>query len=561
MIGSAYVRTLVFWALAAAATLITEIAPAAAQPFAEYAVPTAGSVPGGLITGPDGNLWFTEYIGNKIGKVTTSGAFIEYTIPTAGSHPYGIAAGPDGNLWFTERFANQIGKVTTSGAFIEYPIPSANTHPLGITAGPDGNLWFAESAGNQIGRVTTSGTITEYPIPTAGSDPIGITAGPDGNLWFAESAGNQIGRVTTSGTITEYPIPTASNQPDFVTGGPDGNLWFVEGGSNKIGKVTTSGTFTEYPIPTASSDSFGITAGPDGSLWFAEYNANKIGKVTTSGAFHEYPIPTAGSGADQITVGPDGNLWFTEEVGNNIGRFNPTAPGPPDHFTCYKVGATKGSAKFPGILNPPGIALVDQFGSSQVAVKKPKFLCAPTDKNGEDPSAPTHPEHLKMYQIKNPLKPVLPTNIKVVDQFNPTGLFVDAKKPSHLLVPTVKSLSVPPPPPGAFVTDHFECYKVAVSNGTPKFVPILALPIGDQFGTMTVDVKKPQFLCNPVDKNGEDPTAPGHVDHLMCYQIKQVKTEPKFLKVGGVFVNNQFGPETLDVKKPAQLCVPALTTP
>jgi hypothetical protein len=81
-----------------------------------------------------------------------------------------------------------------------------------------------------------------------------------------------------------------------------------------------------------------------------------------------------------------------------------------DHFTCYKAGATSGSVKFLGIPNPPGVSLIDEFRSSQVVVKKPKFLCAPTDKNGEDPTAPTHAEHLKMYQIKDPLKPVLPTN-------------------------------------------------------------------------------------------------------------------------------------------------------
>jgi hypothetical protein len=117
-------------------------------------------------------------------------------------------------------------------------------------------------------------------------------------------------------------------------------------------------------------------------------------------------------------------------------------------------------------------------------------------------------------------------------------------------VPSVKSLSgpTPVPTPGAFVTDHFQCYKIAISKNTPKFVPVLGVSLGDQFGTMTVDVKKPAFLCNPVDKNGEDPTAPNHSDHLLCYKAKQVDAV-KFVKLVGVFVNNQFGSETLDVKK------------
>jgi hypothetical protein len=239
----------------------------------------------------------------------------------------------------------------------------------------------------------------------------------------------------------------------------------------------------------------------------------------------------------------------------------PTAK-PLDHFTCYKAGATGGSVKFSGIPNPPGVSLVDAYVSGQVQVKGPKFLCAPTDKNGEDVTAPTHPEHLKGYQIKYAVKPVLPTHVMVVDQFNPGGLFVDAKAAQYLFVPSVKSLTgpTPVPTPGTFVTDHFQCYKVAVSKNTPKFVAVTGVSVGDQFGTMTVDVKKPKYFCAPVDKNGEDPTAPSDLGHLMCYQVKQTDVV-KFAKLTGIFVNNQFGSETLDVKKPALLCLPATATP
>ena len=37
----------------------------------------------------------------------------------------------------------------------------------------------------------------------------------------------------------------------------------------------------------------------------------------------------------------------------------------------------------------------------------------------------------------------------------------------------------------------------------------------EQFGSMTVLIKKPALLCNPVDKNGEDATAPTHPIHLI----------------------------------------------
>src|SRR6266705_3035946 len=47
----------------------------------EYAL-SANSSPQGIVAGPDGNLWFAESTGQKIGKITTSGTITEYTTPT-----------------------------------------------------------------------------------------------------------------------------------------------------------------------------------------------------------------------------------------------------------------------------------------------------------------------------------------------------------------------------------------------------------------------------------------------------------------------------------------------
>jgi hypothetical protein len=113
-------------------------------------------------------LWFTEFGGNRIGRITTAGVITEYTVPTAASGPSVIAAGPDGALWFSEYDGNKIGRVTTSGAFAEYSIPTASGAPVGIVAGPDGALWFAEQGGNKIGQLFASilppiGAFNDYP--------------------------------------------------------------------------------------------------------------------------------------------------------------------------------------------------------------------------------------------------------------------------------------------------------------------------------------------------------------------------------------------------------------
>ncbi len=289
----------------------------------EYPTPTtASSEPAGITLGPDGALWFTETLGNKIGRISTSGVSTDYLLPIANSYPEGITAGPDGALWFTA--GANIGRITIAGAITEYAIPSGQGG-AGITAGPDGALWFTEDYGNQIGRITTTGVVTEYPVPLPGmtpnkggfangSVPLAITTGPDGALWFTDMIA--IGRITTSGTFTMYPAISSNG----ITTGPDGALWFTEyNGADGIGRITTSGAITSYPLPVGNGNN-SIAVGPDGALWFTEFDGTGIGRITTSGAASEYPVPTANSSPGGIVAGPDGALWFTERTGNHVGR-------------------------------------------------------------------------------------------------------------------------------------------------------------------------------------------------------------------------------------------------
>lgn len=283
-------------------------------------------VPGGpyvIVSGPDGNLWFTwgEW---EIGRMTVDGVVTEFSPSIYKSIPLGIAAGPDGNVWFTEGLLNKIGRITMSGVITEFPLPLPARGPKMITAGPDGNLWFTEQVGGAIGRITPSGTVTEFPLPSPGGAAWGITPGPDGNLWFTN--GDHIGRITPAGVITEFPIPTPSPGAAYIVAGPDGALWFTETDANKIGRMTTSGEVTEFPIPTPGSQPQGIVAGIDGHLYFAESYAAQVGRITTSGAITEFFIPADGY-VEGITVGPDGAIWLAMYQADAISRFS-IAPFP-----------------------------------------------------------------------------------------------------------------------------------------------------------------------------------------------------------------------------------------
>jgi hypothetical protein len=81
----------------------------------EFGGLSAGATPNGITAGSDGNLWFTEAVGNAIGRITTSGVVTEFGGLTAGAAPRRITSGLDGNLWFTEFGIDMIGRITTGG--------------------------------------------------------------------------------------------------------------------------------------------------------------------------------------------------------------------------------------------------------------------------------------------------------------------------------------------------------------------------------------------------------------------------------------------------------------
>jgi len=314
-----------------------------------------GVNPGGMALGPDNNVWFVERSGNKIGMIIadpangTVGTITEFGGLTASSLPVAIAAGPDGNLWFTESTGNRIGRITTSGTVTEFSAGiTAGASPTSIAAGPDGNLWFTEYNIDRVAKITTGGTVTEYGAGiTAGSNPNGIAAGPDGNLWFTETTGSQIGKITTAGVVTEYAAGiTAGSSPRNIFAGPDGNLWFTETTGNQIGQITTAGVVTEFNTGiTPGAQPWGIAAGSDGNLWFTEYAAGQIGQITTAGVVTEfYSGITPDAGPYDIAAGPDGNLWFTEQDIDRIGRITPGGV-----VTEFSFGITPGAA-------PAGIA-------------------------------------------------------------------------------------------------------------------------------------------------------------------------------------------------------------
>jgi streptogramin lyase len=278
----------------------------------ETGLPASDGDPYAITAGPDGNIWLTTSVGGghpdfilRIGPgdtVTPFQAGVRIGGGVFGTGPERITSGPDGNLWFTEFWTNRIGRMTPAGVLTEFPIPTPDSAPRGIVTGPDGNLWFVESAflHTAIARMTTAGVVTEYPLGGSATDqlqPVEIVTGADGNLWFNQphpsAPQGEVGRITPSGGLMLVALPNGG-RPSGLAVGPDGNIWFTDSGANVVGRITPAGVMREFALPARSVMPQGIAAGSDGRMWFAEG-----GKLASIGL----TVPDAGVSARVVSFG------------------------------------------------------------------------------------------------------------------------------------------------------------------------------------------------------------------------------------------------------------------
>src|SRR6266851_2483124 len=94
------------------ASLVLCLFPAllGAQTIDKFTVPEGDSYLMEIAGAGDGSMWFTMYVGNAIGRVTTSGSIEIVGSPRTTSGPTGIAVGADGSIFFSEWWPGVIAR-------------------------------------------------------------------------------------------------------------------------------------------------------------------------------------------------------------------------------------------------------------------------------------------------------------------------------------------------------------------------------------------------------------------------------------------------------------------
>jgi hypothetical protein len=259
---------------------------------------------GAITLGPDSNLWFLQSA-----EPSSDGEGVIYRVSSgtgsSGDGPLGtikyargggilpelggIVSGPDGRLYFTESAQapdaiEEVGSIGIHGG-ITAGIPIAPGSPGAITEGPGSDLYVAEPDNGTIAQLTPQGTVTSVLTGITGLRDLVYA---DGYLWY--TAVNAIGRVSVTGG-GRLTIPLTVDPGQIAAGpGSSTDLWFATastvtgpGGREQavLGMVTTTGKPAANLLTQGITGlgTFGITT-TSTQVWFTEGPSERLGVLT-----------------------------------------------------------------------------------------------------------------------------------------------------------------------------------------------------------------------------------------------------------------------------------------
>lgn len=319
------------------------------------------------------SVFYADAIG--AGSASKTVTIKEWDVPTPNSRPHDPAVAPDGSLWYTGQMANKLGRFDPkTGHFKEFPLKTPKSGPHGLVADSDGNIWFTAVFKGYIGKLNpASGEITEYHMPDPrATDPHTPVFDQKGILWFTTEESNFVGRLDPrTGEIKLKQVPTPHAVPYGITVLSSGIPYFCEFGTNKLASIDPeSMAITEYEVSQGARPRR-LAAATDGTIYYSDFERGYLGHFDpTTGKIEEWKSP-GGEGSEPygITVTPDGIVWYSETgvKPNNLVRFDPktrsfsSTPVPSGGGVIRNLAATKDGRVYLACsgVNKIGIAQVN----------------------------------------------------------------------------------------------------------------------------------------------------------------------------------------------------------
>jgi virginiamycin B lyase len=276
--------------------------------------------PHSLQVAPDGKVWVTLCLGNKVGRFDPKTEQWQIIDQKEGLYPHTLRFDHRGRVWYTLAVSNQVGMIDPkTGKQRTIRLPARTwSQAIAVRVLPM-VLWAAKYL--PLGTGSSNEGI-DLPVP------YGIDIAPDGGVWFSQLNEHRIGRIdpdTGSIKLIDTPFPG----PRRLRFDSKGNLWVPGFSADLIARYNpTTGRFKSWKLPIEGVDTpyaLNVDRRTD-TVWVCGTNSDTMIRFDpTSERFTVFPLPTRVTYTREIDFDADGGVWTSN---SNFPTWQIEAPGP-----------------------------------------------------------------------------------------------------------------------------------------------------------------------------------------------------------------------------------------
>jgi streptogramin lyase len=263
--------------------------------------------PHSIQVAPDGSLWITLALGNRLARFDPGSERFEVHELEHGFYPHTLRFDAKGRVWYTIAASNHLGMFDpASGESRELRLPARSLGQALVLRFMPALLWVGRHV-DLRGRAAEADGIT-MPIP------YGVDVAPDGSVWFSQLNEHRLGRVDPVSFSIEM-IETPFAAPRRLRFDAAGRLWipsFSEGLLARFDPATRE--FRTWPIPVVplgSETPYALHVDRRRDLvWICGTNSDSLIRFEPAAErFTVYPLPTRVTYTREIDFDAEGRVW------------------------------------------------------------------------------------------------------------------------------------------------------------------------------------------------------------------------------------------------------------
>ena len=262
--------------------------------------------------------------------------------------PNAIAIDSAGNVYVTEFRGNRVQKVTADGALLLHWGSQGSQeaqfqNPTGISIDQDDNVFVAESGNHRVQKFTADGEwLASWGSQGSGSgqfvSAMVVDVDKDGRIYVSDWGNSRIQVLDPDGTfVATWGQPgTAKGELRTPTGlhvDRMGNIWVVDRGNNRVQKFTLGGQLLatwgiegrdagQFRVPTS------VSVDSAGNVYVSEVDNSRVQIFDSEGQFLTELAPGKLAMPHGLAFDGAGNLYLADTGNNVVRKFAPQSSVP-----------------------------------------------------------------------------------------------------------------------------------------------------------------------------------------------------------------------------------------